>query len=699
MTKYIKLTFITAILGFCFTLSACDLRSDNQNIDKENPVTIHDKIMSSEIDKEFYLQYKSIRKAVIDQDYKKAYSLSKRLKGDNIKSNINYVLDKLLEADKDISDDPENYEAYNNRAKYRYEFNDARGALNDINKSLEINPYNYTAYLNRAYIEENNKEYDKAAKDYDLAIKYNPYDTELYIDKGIILYKLKLYKEAVAAFSKMIDLEAIPYHIMRRSLSYYKLGDKEKSLQDAKEAEKLLKEMKYDYKVAVDLQNLSSSQDVKQIENELALSRDKSKKHNLTESNNSYTNEYIYNAKKYYEMLFDPSRKDETIIKYREAYKYAISEDYDKALKVFNDENCKKQEDKYNKEICSYFSQAIRSLSMFIKIKYDHPNDYWSLRFIGAKKLDIYDKKGAMEDFNESIKLNPHYSATYILRFQVKKDNEDYIGAVDDINLATKYDPYNPELHFYASQFFMDLYLKQKTLPNIDPIKEALRHIDEAIKIIPKTKYLFVRGLYHISLYAKVDKERIQMTKNDISLIRQRAEKYNNEEDKAVADILSERITKIENDLAYSLVNMAIYRQSYYSIDKIRATCNSKELDAYLKLADEFYSILNYKEIKENFSSEEINHMNEMTSEVFDNDMKGFGDNKVLLCAFIASTPYDVIVEDGLKLMALMEKYAYKTEYKDNYDTFKKTIISYIPKMAVNDEQKAKIAEYAKGFK
>ena len=698
MTRYIKLTFITAILGFCFLLSSCDLRSDNQNIDQENAVTIHDKIMSSEIDKEFYLQYKSIRKAIIDHDYKKAYLLSKQLKEDKITSNINYVLDGLLEADKDISDDPENYEAYNNRAKYRYEFNDARGALNDINKSLEINPYDYTAYLNRAYIEENNKEYDKAAKDYDLAIKYNPYNTELYIDKGIVLYKLKSYKEAVAAFSKMIDLEAIPYHIMRRSLSYYKLGNKEKSLQDAKEAEKLLKEMKYDYKVAVNLQNLSSSQDVKQIENELALSGERGITHRLHKSQASYSDEDIDDAKKYYEMLFEPSRKDETIIKYREAYKDAINENYDKALEVFNEENCKKQEDKYNRKICSHFSWKMRSLKMFLRIKLEHPKDYEGLRFFGSHKVNIYDKKGAMEDFDEAIRLNPHHSATYVSRFQIKKDNEDYTGAVDDINLATKYDPYNPELHFYASQFFMDLYLKQKNVPNVDPIKEALHHIDEAIKIVPKTKYLFVRGLYHISLYAKVDKERIQMTKNDISLIRQRAEKYNNEEDKAIADILSERITKIENDLAYSLVNMAIYRQSYYSIDKIRATCNSKEMDIYLKLADEVYSILNYKEIKENFSPEEINHMNELTSEVFDNDMKGFGNNKVLLCAFIASTPYDVIVEDGLKLMALMEKYAYKTEYKDNYDTFKKTIISYIPKMAVNDEQKAKIAEYAKKF-
>ena len=46
-----------------------------------------------------------------------------------------------------------------------------------------------------------------------------------------------------------------------------KTPDEFLSIIDAKEAEKLLKEMKYDYKVAVDLQNLSSSQDVKQIEN------------------------------------------------------------------------------------------------------------------------------------------------------------------------------------------------------------------------------------------------------------------------------------------------------------------------------------------------------------------------------------------------------------------------------------------------
>ena len=61
-------------------------------------------------------------------------------------------------------------------------------------------------------------------------------------------------------------------------------------------------------------------------------------------------------------------------------------------------------------------------------------------------------------------------------------------------------------------------------------------------------------------------------------------------------------------------------------------------------------------------------------------------------------SPYDVVVDTGIKLIELVDKHVDKTKYKDNYEKFKKTIISYIPKMMANSERKEELMKYVKGF-
>ena len=47
-----------------------------------------------------------------------------------------------------------------------------------------------------------------------------------------------------------------------------------------------------------------------------------------------------------------------------------------------------------------------------------------------------------------------------------------------------------------------------------------------------------------------------------------------------------------------------------------------------------------------------------------------------------------------------IEDYTLNTliKLKDNYEKFKKTIISYIPKMMANSERKEELMKYVKGF-
>ena len=68
------------------------------------------------------------------------------------------------------------------------------------------------------------------------------------------------------------------------------------------------------------------------------------------------------------------------------------------------------------------------------------------------------------------------------------------------------------------------------------------------------------------------------------------------------------------------------------------------------------------------------------------------------MCAFAEISPYDIIVGRGIKLIEMIDKHANQTYLKDNYNKFKKTIISYIPKMDVNSERKEEILKYIKKF-
>lgn len=693
------------ILGVSFLLCSCLIStSDEQQESSEKKeskslrsyeYTLHSDIISSNFDKELLSKYKIVRQLVLKEDYNKAFSLATKSSDDKLCSASWFELKDLVKETKAIKTNDSNYEAYNNRGKNRYEFNDKVGALKDINNSLKINPYYSKAYLNRAYIEKDSKEYEKAKKDYDLAIKYNPYSTHILGEKGEFLYNIHSYNEALDVYTEVIKLESSPYYMMCRGLTYYQLGDKENSLKDAKQAEKLFKKNNDErYKLAQKLQNVDALQadTIKEIEKELSLLKEDGKYTALSANDNLPEYDDIEDAKKYYDMLFNSNTKNKNIDNYQKAYKNLINGNYDKVKKVFNCKITGKGTEDATEEICSYYSLYAGSVELWSKIikESSEPSIWYNL---GSAKSHLYDKKGAIKAFNKAIELRPSYSEAYFHRALIEKDNDDYEKAAKDIDLATQYDPYNAELYFRASQLYMDLYLKQKEKQNINPNTrdETIKNINNAINITPQNKYLITRALYNLSLYNDWEEKRIKQTKEDIVTAKKKAEKNNNKTDIMITTSLLEEITKIENHYVNSLVNMSIYRQAYYSINVVKDYCGEKAVEEYLKLAEATYSIFNYQKIEKNIVPEYLKYTQDYASKMFDNENQALDNNKAFRCAFIEASPYDILVDSGVKLISMIDKYADQTEYKESYKKFKKTIISYIPKMMINDEQKAKI--------
>ena len=378
-----KKTFFIAVLGIL--LASCSITTlDEQPVNEAKSnrkskyyYTLDSNIKSSNLDNDFISKYESIRKLILKEDYKNAHILSRKLPEDTMGIYVSDTVFKILWETTKIEQNPDNYGAYNDRGKYRYEFDDKKGALKEINKALEINPHYSTAYLNRALIERDNKEYDKSKKDFDLAINYSPYDYEIYAKKGNMLYVLHSFNEAIEAYTKVIEIENIPYYLLCRCLAYYHAGDKENSIKDAKQAEKLFKKKDNErYKLAQKLQYIDflQKEEIKELENEIFNFDENGKIPTLVTSSKFIYDDDIIKAKKYYNMLFASNFDNEEIIKYQKGYDYLIKGNYEKAKDIFNCRKFDKVEDADDErqELCEYYSYNIKKVKMFSEITKKH---------------------------------------------------------------------------------------------------------------------------------------------------------------------------------------------------------------------------------------------------------------------------------------------------------------------------------------
>ena len=112
----------------------------------------------------------------------------------------------------------------------------------------------------------------------------------------------------------------------------------------------------------------------------------------------------------------------------------------------------------------------------------------------GTTKFNAEDFKGAMQDCNKVIELNPKHDKAYFLRGNSKSKLEDYRGAIQDFNKVVELKPQHNQIYFYRGL----------AKSNLEDYSGAIQDFTKAIQINPKyAEAYYWRGMTKIPLSYK----------------------------------------------------------------------------------------------------------------------------------------------------------------------------------------------------
>jgi uncharacterized caspase-like protein len=125
--------------------------------------------------------------------------------------------------------------------------------------------------------------------------------------------------------------------------------------------------------------------------------------------------------------------------------------------------------DKYNKED---YKGAIEDYDQAIKLKPDYADAYYNR---GIARSDLGDNKGAIADYDQAIKLKPDFAEAYYGRGNARSNLSDNKGAIADYNQAIELKP-----------DYADAYINRgNARSKLGDIKEAIADYKKAVELYP----------------------------------------------------------------------------------------------------------------------------------------------------------------------------------------------------------------------
>lgn len=115
------------------------------------------------------------------------------------------------------------------------------------------------------------------------------------------------------------------------------------------------------------------------------------------------------------------------------------------------------------------YQGAINNFDQAIKL---NSSDAKAYNYRGLARSDLGDKQGAIADYNQAIKLNPNDNKAYLLRGQTRAQLGDMKGALADGDQAIKLEPNNAEAYLLRGTAHYELGDKQGAIKDVQKAGE-----------------------------------------------------------------------------------------------------------------------------------------------------------------------------------------------------------------------------------
>jgi tetratricopeptide (TPR) repeat protein len=118
----------------------------------------------------------------------------------------------LASFDKILETEPNNFQAWVNRAGALQDLNRNTEALESYDRALQINPNSTMALNNRGTVLYTLGRYNDAVSSFDQVLKISPNDSQAWTNRGEALFKAGRYDEAIASYDKVDPHSSVYSH-------------------------------------------------------------------------------------------------------------------------------------------------------------------------------------------------------------------------------------------------------------------------------------------------------------------------------------------------------------------------------------------------------------------------------------------------------------------------------------------------------
>ena len=342
-------------------------------------------------------------------------------------------------------------------------YDDLKRKLADLNKAIRINPNDANAYQERADVFSELEDYQGAIEDYTQAIRINPNDANAYSMRSVQRRKLRDYKGAIEDWTKGIDLNLWDnaHGYLHRAELYYFQGECKEALVDSNTA------------IQLDPHCLSAYYLRGQIRNELG---------DYKGAIEDYNQELQVNSNGSW-----PARQDlYTCLGEARAnlgdYQGAI-EDFNKVFEIkgfyqFRDKTYNARGNVFYK--LGDFNKAIEDYSQAIYITGGNKRSSYAIYYINRgyayNELKSYQK--AVEDYNNAIQIVQNYPDVYEYRGVARYHLGDKVGAIKDLKKAAALYQKGGWVEYYRDALNL---IQSLSVPEKDTTVEEIYEIPETI--------------------------------------------------------------------------------------------------------------------------------------------------------------------------------------------------------------------------